>query len=85
MFYYTYIIQSTKFSDKFYYGYTSDLCKRLENHNKGQSRHTSKYIPWSFVFFAAFPTMKLAKDFEKYLKSASGRAFLKKRLISMVK
>ncbi|HLA48127.1 MAG TPA: GIY-YIG nuclease family protein, partial [Nitrospinota bacterium] len=71
--YYTYILWSQKSKD-FYYGYSEDLKKRFEEHNKGLSQSTAPYRPWKLVFYAAFETQKLAKDFEKYLKTGSGKA-----------
>ena len=51
--YFVYIIESKKDSS-FYIGYTSDLVKRLENHNSGLSTYTSKKIPWKIVYFEKF-------------------------------
>jgi putative endonuclease len=42
--------------------------------------HTSKYIPWEIKTYIAFNDEQKAFAFEKYLKSASGRAFAMKRL-----
>jgi putative endonuclease len=42
--------------------------------------HTSKYKPWRLKIYVAFSDEGQAVAFEKYLKSASGRAFAKKRL-----
>jgi hypothetical protein len=39
-----------------------------------------KYTPWRIKTAMAFTDRKKALDFEAYLKSASGRAFAKKRL-----
>ena len=78
--YYTYILKSSK-SHTFYVGYTSDLQKRLKEHNSGMTQATKAYIPWKIAFYAAFETEKLAKDFELYLKSGSGRSFSYKRLV----
>jgi hypothetical protein len=40
---------------------------------------TSKYAPWAITTYLAFSDENQAFAFEKYLKSASGRAFAKKR------
>jgi len=61
-------------------GKTSDLRKRLAKHNEGGCRHPAKYRPWELVTYLAFSTREQASDFEKYLKTGSGRAFAKKRL-----
>lgn len=77
---YVYILQSLSDSDRFYVGITDDLKARLAFHNSGNVSHTSKYIPWGIKTYVAFHDEKQAMGFEKYLKSASGRAFAKKRL-----
>lgn len=80
-----YIIQSINFPKNTYIGYTTNINKRLQKHNQGGSYHTSKYKPWKLLYFSAFATKKLALDFEKYLKSSSGKAFTRKRLIGVKK
>jgi putative endonuclease len=66
--------------DRYYVGVTGDLRARLTKHNAGEVPHTSKYAPWVIKTYIAFSDEKKAFAFEKYLKSASGRAFAKKRL-----
>lgn len=51
-------------------------------HNSGKVKSTAPYIPWKLVCYTAFETQKLAKDFELYLKSGSGKAFAYKRLLN---
>jgi len=76
---YVYILESHD-SEHFYVGITDDLRARLAKHNAGEVTHTSKYKPWRLKIYIAFSDAKQAFEFEKYLKSASGRAFAKKRL-----
>ena len=76
---YVYILQSSDFKH-FYVGITDDLRSRLAKHNAGEVSHTSKYRPWQIKTYVAFRDERRAIDFEKYLKSPSGRAFAKKRL-----
>lgn len=76
---YVYVIQSINFADQIYIGCTEDLQKRLSNHNAGTTPHTSKYKPWEFIVFLGFKNKECAIEFEKYLKSGSGRTFIKKR------
>jgi len=76
-----YILQSKQNSRRFYKGYTTDLKQRLKKHNSGTTKYTAKYKPWNLVFYCVFQSKKKALDFEKYLKTASGIAFMKKRLI----
>src|SRR5207253_10653002 len=77
---YVYIIRSINFPDQEYIGATSDLKRRLPEHNAGKSAHTAKFKPWQLIWYCAFPDKYKALAFEKYLKSHSGRAFAKKRL-----
>jgi predicted GIY-YIG superfamily endonuclease len=77
---YVYILQSLKFSENYYVGVTDDLKARLEKHNAGDVSHTSKYRPWRVKTYVAFSDAGQALAFERYLKTASGRAFAKKRL-----
>ena len=77
---YVYILQSEQSAEHFYTGITDDLDARLSKHNSGDVAHTSKYRPWRIKSFVAFTDESQAFAFEKYLKSASGRAFAKKRL-----
>lgn len=78
--FYTYILRSLK-NGELYTGWTNDLKKRFKEHNNGESFATKPYIPWKLIFYASFETEKLAKKFEKYLKSGSGKAFTNKRLV----
>ena len=77
---YVYILQSISFPDSYYTGVTDDVVKRLSKHNSGAVTHTSKYRPWKLKSFIAFDDEIKALEFEKYLKTGSGRAFAKKHL-----
>ena len=77
---YVYLIQSIPIPSQRYVGITSDLKNRLTAHNEGLSPHTSKYKPFKLVTYVAFSNEEKALEFEKYLKSGSGRAFAEKRL-----
>ena len=79
--YFVHVLRSKNNPDRVYKGFTTDLKDRLEHHNSGASKHTTKFRPWELVFFASFKDKKKALDFEKYLKTASGIAFMRKRLI----
>jgi putative endonuclease len=76
---FVYILESLD-SDHFYIGIADDVSARLGKHNAGEVPHTSKYRPWRIKTYVAFTDEKQAFAFERYLKSASGRAFAKKRL-----
>ena len=77
---YVYILQSIGDPDRYYVGQTEDLKARLQRHNAGEVTHTSKYRPWRVNTYIAFSDEEKAFDFERYLKTASGRAFARKRL-----
>lgn len=77
---YVYIIKSVSHPDQEYTGASEDLKQRVADHNAGKSTHTAKFAPWELVWYCAFPDKYKALEFEKYLKSHSGRAFAKKRL-----
>jgi putative endonuclease len=79
-FLYIYIPQSELDSDRFYTGLTGDLRKRIRNHNRGRVLHTAKWRPWGLRGYIALSDRVRAAEFERYLKSASGRAFVKKHL-----
>ncbi len=77
---YVYLLQSIIYPDETYIGLTDDLRARLSAHNAGQSLHTAKFKPWRLVTYVAFSDEQKAIAFERYLKTASGRAFANKRL-----
>jgi putative endonuclease len=76
---YVYMLRSLEFPDQTYVGYTTDIQQRLACHNSGGSLHTTRYKPWEMITYFGFASQKKATDFEKYLKSQSGRAFAQKR------
>ena len=77
---YVYILQSLEFTERYYVGISDDLKSRLAKHNSDGVSHTSKYKPWRMKTYVAFSDEQKAQAFERYLKTASGRAFAKKRL-----
>ena len=79
---YVYLIQSIPYPEQKYIGLTSNVKQRLKAHNEGGSPHTAKFKPWKLVTYVAFSEESNALDFEKYLKSGSGRAFANRRFWS---
>jgi len=70
-----------KCSDGTYYtGYTSNLDERISRHIKGENTYTKNRLPVKLVNYTAFTDKYKAIEFEKYLKSGSGKAFAQKRL-----
>jgi len=77
--YYVYVIRSVQYPENKYVGFTTDLEARLKKHNEGGSVHTARCHPWVLAACVLFPYKGKALEFEKYLKSHSGRAFAQKR------
>lgn len=65
----------------YYTGCTGDLDERISRHKSGYVSYTSSRLPIELVTYCSFSSKYKAFDFEKYLKSGSGKAFTKKRLI----
>jgi predicted GIY-YIG superfamily endonuclease len=77
---YVYILQCESDSTRYYTGLTDNLQARLKAHNAGQVFHTSKFKPWRLNTYIAFRDEERAIQFEKYLKTHSGRVFARKHL-----
>jgi len=73
--FYTYVLDSKRRPGTRYTGQTSNLRRRLRQHNAGENRSTARHRPWKIKLYIAFETRGLARDFERYLKSGSGHAF----------
>ena len=63
-----------------YVGLTSNLEKRIEFHNNGYEQTTKPYRPFRLIFREEFPDRPSARIKEKYLKTATGKSFLKQLL-----
>jgi putative endonuclease len=64
--------------DKIYTGCTGDFNRRLEDHRMGLGGFTSSRLPLSIIVKVDFYDKQRAFDFERYLKSGSGKAFVKR-------
>jgi len=77
---YVYVLKSLRFA-RLYIGYTADLRKRLSQHNKGESRYTTRFKPWQLVYYEAFSTARAAQRREASLKhNGNPMRELKKRI-----
>jgi putative endonuclease len=72
--YVVYILES-QFDGTFYIGYTSDLEKRLSQHNSGKTKYTSRKIPWKVVYREEITTKSEALKRERFLKKQRNRDF----------
>ena len=82
--YYVYLIQSKK-NGQFYLGYTSDLRRRINEHNTGESIATKAYAPYKLVYYEAYGAKEDAIAREKKLKyHGGGIRRIKERLAKSV-
>jgi predicted GIY-YIG superfamily endonuclease len=80
--FHVYILRSVTEPARIYVGFSGvDMDVRLERHNAGSTPATKRYAPWELAWYCTFPDKQKALDFERYLKSGSGRAFLRKHLV----
>jgi len=77
--FYNYVLQSKK-NGNLYTGYTTDLNKRLKEHNQGLVFSTKSYKPWKLIYCEVCLNEKDAKRREHYLKTTQGQRLLKRRL-----
>lgn len=74
---FVYILKSLS-ADKSYVGISGDVERRLAEHNSGKSYYTKRHLPWKVVYTEKFDSVREAREKEKWLKTTSGRRFLKK-------
>lgn len=74
--YYVYFL--SRADGKPYTGCTDNLEDRLSRHSKGQIPATKDRLPIRLVSYFTCSNKYTAFNFEKYLKTGSGRAFIKK-------
>jgi predicted GIY-YIG superfamily endonuclease len=78
---FVYVLQSEKSPARHYVGLSADVAARLASHNRGESTHTAGNRPWVVLAAIEFRNPASAASFERYLKSASGRAFAKRHFV----
>lgn len=72
-----YYVYNLKCKDGFYIGCTNDLKDRIKRHELGQITATKKRRPITLEWYLGIQSKYKAFNLGKYLKSGSGRAFLK--------
>lgn len=77
--FYTYVLKSKK-DDRLYIGFSTNLKKRLEEHNKGLVEITKSRRPFKLVYYEACCDKEKAIEREKVLKTGFGRSYLKRRI-----
>ncbi len=78
--YFVYPIKSLNY-DWVYVGITNDVQRRLNQHNAGYNISTKHYRPFVLIYSEMLPDRKSARKKEKYLKSGSGKKWLKESFI----
>jgi putative endonuclease len=77
-----YILYSKKLN-KYYVGPTSDLERRLNDHNRGKEKFTRTGMPWELVYAEPFEKLAVARRRELEIKKKKSRKFIES-LISSV-
>ncbi|MBT6254044.1 GIY-YIG nuclease family protein [Candidatus Uhrbacteria bacterium] len=76
--FYVYILE---FSDReWYIGMTSDLKRRVQEHKAGSNKSTSYRGAFELMHYEAYRNKMDALGREKFLKSGTGRRFVKKQV-----
>jgi predicted GIY-YIG superfamily endonuclease len=74
-----YVIESL--SDQIWYtGMAKIVDNRLKEHNSGKNRFTKGHGPWRLIYTEDHPDWSAARVREKYLKTSSGKTWLRKQL-----
>ncbi|MCB9218738.1 MAG: GIY-YIG nuclease family protein [Ignavibacteriales bacterium] len=70
-----YVLKSLN-DHKKYIGFTSDLSRRITEHNNGLVKSTKHRKPLELVYYEEYKTKAEAMKREKFFKSGKGREFL---------
>ena len=74
--YFVYVLSSkTKLYN--YTGLTNNIQRRLAEHNSGYNRTTKPYRPFDIIHVEEYDNRLEARIREKYLKSGTGREWIK--------
>jgi putative endonuclease len=79
---YTYILFSQKIN-KYYIGSTTDLDRRMMEHNRGKEKFTSTGIPSILVYKEAFELLANARQRELFIKKQKSRKYIGKLMASL--
>jgi len=80
MYFVVYLIENGK-NSSWYVGFTKNLKQRIIDHNNKKSPYTARIDgKWKLIYAEMYLNKKDALGREKFLKSGSGRKFLKKQL-----
>jgi putative endonuclease len=76
---YVYVLRSSK-DGNLYTGYTTDLRQRFADHIAGKASSTRGRRPLQLIYYEAYLLAADAKARETFLKSGSGKRFIRKQL-----
>lgn len=76
---YVYILKMA--DGKYYVGSTNNLKRRIEEHTKGHDITTKWRLPVVLESYIAVKSEMTVRHLEKYLKTSSGKATLRKRIL----
>jgi len=77
---FVYVLKNRDSQARYYTGLTSNVSRRLAEHNQGSRSCTARCGPWSLDVVIEFADERRAVAFERYLKSGSGVAFAQRHL-----
>jgi putative endonuclease len=72
---FVYILYSQKLN-KYYIGSTTDIERRVEEHNRGKEKFTSTGLPWKLVYNEEYDNLTLARQRERFIKKMKSRIFI---------
>lgn len=75
--FYAYILQNSN-TKRHYIGSTNDLDRRLQEHNRGQTRSTISNGVWVLAYYEIYNTKAEASKRERQIKSFKGGNAFKK-------
>lgn len=68
-------------NNTYYTGFTTNIENRLKAHRNKEVHYTKDKLPFVLVHLSLFDDKQKAYDFERYLKTGSGKAFRNKRFV----
>jgi len=78
---YCYILYSAKLN-KYYVGSTSDMERRLFDHNRGKEKFTRTGMPWELVYAEPFEELAMARRRELEIKKKKSRKYIESLISS---
>ena len=76
---YVYVLRSGK-EGNLYTGYTTGLRQRVADHLAGRVSSTRHRRPFKLIYYEAYLVAQDAKAREQFLKSGSGKRFIRRQL-----